>query len=123
MKMKKISTVASSAILALMISGNVFAAENAEGVKEHLGLTLEKTKEAQAAAAAGNKDECVKSIKVAKQHYKEVTGDAAGKPLQDAIKVLKVGQEECEQGNTQKAATTLSEVVTAIDKIHGLINQ
>jgi len=50
MKMSKISTVVSSALLALAVSGSVFAAENAEGVKEHLGLTLERVKAAQAAA-------------------------------------------------------------------------
>ena len=84
-------------------------------------ISTVKTKEAQAAAAAGNKEECVKSIKAAKQHYKEVTGDAAGKPLQDAVKVLKVGQEECEKGDTQKAASTLTEVVSAIDKINAAV--
>ncbi len=121
MKMSKISTVVSSALLALAVSGNVFAAENAAGVKEHFGLTVQKAKEAQASAAAGNKEECLVNIKAAKQHYKEVTGDAAGKPLQDAIKVLKVGQEECEQGNTAKAAATLTEVVNALEKINANI--
>jgi hypothetical protein len=117
MKMSKISTVMSSALLALAVSGNVFSAENAEGVKEHFALTQEKTKEAQAAAAAGKKDECLLAIKAAKQHYKEITGNAASKGLQDAIKVLKVGQEECEKGDTAKAATTIGEVVTSLDVI------
>jgi len=119
MKMIKISTVASTVLLAL--AGNVFAAENAAGVKEHMGLTLQKVKEAQASAAAGNKDECLVNIKTAKQHYKEITGDAAGKPLQDAIKVLKVGQEECEKGDTAKAAETLAGVVSSIDKINAAV--
>jgi hypothetical protein len=35
MKMSKITT----ALLALAVSGSVFAAENAEGVKEHYALT------------------------------------------------------------------------------------
>ena len=117
MKMSKISTVISSAFLALTVSGNVFAAENAEGVREHFALTQEKTKEAQAAAAAGNKDACLVGIKAAKQHYKEITGNAASKALQDAIKTLKVGQEECEKGDTAKAATTIGEVVSALDAI------
>ncbi|MDD1649203.1 MAG: hypothetical protein LUO80_02250 [Methylococcaceae bacterium] len=117
MKMSKISTVVSSALLALAVSGSVFAAENAEGVKEHLGLTLERVKAAQAAAAAGNRDECLSNIKAAKQHYKEVTGDAAGKPLQDAIKNLKVGQEECLAGDTAKGATTLTGVVNELNGI------
>jgi len=117
MKMSKIFTVISSAILALTVSGNVFSAENAEGVKEHFALTQEKTKEAQAAAAAGNKDECLAGIKQAKQHYKEITGNAASKALQDAVKVLKVAQEECEKGDMAKAATTLTEVSNALDAI------
>lgn len=116
MKMIKISTVASTVLL--VMAGNVFAAENAAGVKEHMALTLQKIKDAQASAAAGNKDECVTNIKAAKQHYKEITGDAAGKPLQDAIKVLKVGQEECDKGDTAKAAQTLSGVVASVDKIN-----
>lgn len=117
MKMSKISTVVGSAFLALAVSGSVFAAENSEGVKEHFGLMLERTKAALAAANAGNKDLCVTEIKAAKQHYKEVTGDAAGKPLQDAIKELKVGQAECVDGETAKAATTLTGVIAQFDKI------
>lgn len=118
MKMSKISSVVSGIAFVVAMTGSVFAAENAAGVKEHFGLTLEKTKAAQASAAAGNKDECLTNIKAAKQHYKEVTGDAAGKPLQDAIKVLKVGQEECEQGDTGAAAITLSGVVSQLEKIN-----
>jgi hypothetical protein len=117
MNMSKIFSVVSGVVLSVAMAGNVFAAENAAGVKEHMGLTLGKTKDAQAAAAAGNKEECLVAIKAAKQHYKEVTGDAAGKPLQDAIKQLKVGQEECDKGETAKAAATLTEVVAAIEKI------
>ena len=117
MKMSKITT----ALLALAVSGSVFAAENAEGVKEHYGLTQKEVKEAQAAAAAGDKEGCVKHYKQAKQHYKEITGDAAGKPLQDAIKVLKVGQEECDKGDTAKAAQTLSGVVASVDKINSAL--
>ena len=117
MKTSKISSVLSSAVLALAVSGSVFAAENAAGVAEHLSLTLAKAKDAQAAAAAGNKDQCLADIKATKQHYKEITGDAAGKPLQDATKNLKIGQEECDKGETAKAATTLSGVVDAIAKI------
>lgn len=117
MKTTKTFSVIGGAVLALAISGSAFAAENASGVAEHLGLTLTKIKDAQAAAAASNKDQCLVDIKQAKQHYKEITGDAAGKPLQDAIKTLKVGQEQCEKGDTATAATTLSGVVDAVAKI------
>ena len=119
--MTNIKTVVSSTILALAVSAGAFAAENAEGVREHMALTLEKTKAAQVSAAAGNKDECLSNIKSAKQHYKEITGDAAGKPLQDAIKTLKVGQAECESGDTAKAAQTLTGVVGSLEKINAQV--
>jgi hypothetical protein len=119
--MRKLTTVVSSTLLALAVTGGAFAAENAEGVREHMALTLEKSKAAQSSAAAGNKDECLANIKSAKQHYKEITGDAAGKPLQDAIKVMKVGQEECEKGDTAKAAETLKGVVASLEKINSLV--
>jgi hypothetical protein len=104
---------------ALLLTGScgVFAAENAAGVAEHMGLTIKTTKEAQDAAAAGNKEGCLASIKQAKQHYKELTGDAAGKPMQDAIKVMKEAQADCEAGNTAAAATKLGEVVAAEQKV------
>lgn len=117
MKMSKIFSVVSGAIMVAAVSGNVFAAEDAAGVVVHMKATLEKTQSAQAAAAAGNKDACLADIKAAKQHYKEVTGDKAGKPLQDAIKVLKVGQEQCEKGDTATAATTLADVVSQLQKL------
>lgn len=98
----------------------VNAAENAAGVVEHMGLTVKTTKEALEYAKAGNEHACLSSIKQAKQHYKEITGDAAGKPLQDAIKRLKVAQEECEkEGGGPAAAGILTEVVASLEKIQG----
>jgi hypothetical protein len=102
--------------LAIGSVASVSAAENAAGVAEHMGLTVKTTKEAMEAAKAGNKDGCLANIKQAKQHYKEITGDAAGKPLQDAMKRLKDAQAECEAGDTAKAGGTLAEVVTAMEK-------
>ena len=119
--MKMIKTAVSTTLIALAFSGSVFAAENAEGVKEHMQITVNKAKDALAAAQAGNKDLCVSEIKVTKQHYKEITGDAAGKPLQDAIKTLKVGQAECESGDTAKAAQTLTGVVGSLEKINAQV--
>lgn len=119
--MTKLTTVVTTSLLAVALSGAAFAAENAEGVREHMALTLEKSKAALASATAGNKDECLTNIKSAKQHYKEITGDAAGKPLQDAIKVMKVGQEECEKGETAKASETLKGVVAALEKINAQV--
>ena len=113
MKMSKITT----ALLALAISGSVFAAENAEGVKEHYGLTQKEVKEAQAAAAAGNKEECVKHYKQAKQHYKEITGNAASMRLQKAIDVMQTGKEACQAGDLAKGASIGLEVSKELDAI------
>jgi hypothetical protein len=113
-------------IVSSLILGGVFAlassvsiaAESAAGVAEHFKLTVETTKEALSHAKEGNEHACLSSIKTAKQHYKEVTGDAAGKPLQDAIKRLKDAQAECEkEGGAAKAADILTEVVAALEKI------
>ncbi|GAB6047331.1 hypothetical protein JCM19379_11550 [Methyloparacoccus murrellii] len=117
MKMSKISTVVSSALLALAVSGNVFAAENAEGVKEHFALTQKEVKEAQAAAAAGNKEECVKHYKQAKQHYKEITGNAASMRLQKAIDVMQTGKEACQAGDVAKGAEVGVHVSKELDEI------
>jgi hypothetical protein len=103
--------------LALGNVATVTAAENAAGVAEHMNLTVKTLKEALDAAKAGNKDAALSSIKQAKQHYKEITGDAAGKPLQDAIKRLKEAQAEIEKGNTAGGATILEEVVPAVEKV------
>jgi hypothetical protein len=116
--------------LGAMIVGGVFAlggvaanaAENAAGVKEHMDLTVKTTKEAMEAAKAGNESGCLASIKQAKQHYKEITGDAAGKPLQDAMKRMKEAQAECEkEGGAAAGAAILAEVVASMEKIQANI--
>lgn len=106
--------------LGLAGASSVYAAETSAGVAEHMGLTIKSTQEALEAAKGGNEHGCLASIKQAKQHYKEVTGDAAGKPLQDAIKRLKEAQAECEkEGGGPKAAEILTEVVASMQKIKG----
>lgn len=110
MTISKTSKILASTLLAGFTFGAV-AAENAAGVAEHLNLTIETAKAAQSAAAAGNKDACLSNIKQSKQHYKELTGAPNGKPMQDAIKVMKEAQENCNNGNTSEAATQLSDVV------------
>lgn len=97
--------------------GNAIAAESTTGVNEHFDLTIKSVQEAQAGAASGNKQGCLDGIKQAKQHYKEITGAAAGKPLQDALKKMRTGQEACEAGDTAKGAAILSEVVSDLQKI------
>jgi hypothetical protein len=97
--------------------GVASAAENAEGVKEHMGLTVKTTKEALAAATAGNGEGCVTSIKQAIQHYKEITGDAAGKPLQDTIKKIKAAKDACAAGDATEGAAVLTDAVADLEKI------
>jgi hypothetical protein len=115
-------------ILNTLVLGGVFAltstaalaAESAAGVAEHFKLTVETTKEALNHAKEGNEHACLSSIKTAKQHYKEITGDAAGKGLQDAMKRMKEAQAECEkEGGAPKAAEILTEVVATLEKLKG----
>lgn len=119
MKMNK--TLVLGALLltgAMGVSGGAIAAENAAGVKEFMVKTVQTTKEAQAAAATGDKDGCLSAIKQTKQNYKEITGDAAGKPLQDALKKVRQAQDLCAAGNTSEAAPLLSEAAAAMEKVN-----
>ena len=120
MKTNKITMTLGALLLtgAFGLSGSVFAAENALGVKEFMAKTLETAKAAQAAAAAGDEAGCLAAIKQTKQYYKEITGDAAGKPLQDAMKKIKAGQAHCEADNAQSAVPDLSEAVATMEKIN-----
>lgn len=123
--MSKISKKLTGVVLAgfMGVAGSAFAAENAAGVLEHTDLTVKSIKAALEAAKAGNEAGCVANIKQGKQHYKEITGDAAGKPLQDAIKVLKEGQAACEAGDAAKGAEILVGVVAALEKIQAGIKK
>lgn len=112
---KKLSGVLLASLVS--VAGSTLAAESAAGVAEHMGLTIKVTKEALEAAKAGNEAGCLANIKQAKQHYKEITGDAAGKPLQDAMKRMKEAQAACESGNSAQGAEILTEVVSAMEKI------
>jgi hypothetical protein len=106
------------AAFALGGASSVYAAETKAGVAEAMDKTINSTKEALAEAKEGNEHACLASIKQAKQYYKEITGDAAGKPLQDAIKRMKVAQEFCEkEGGAAQAAEILTEVVSSLEKV------
>lgn len=105
------------ALGAFTMTQGAVAAENAAGVKKFMEETVKNNKDAQAAAAAGNKEGCLTAIKATKQSYKEITGDAAGKPMQDAIKRVKEAQAECEGGSTAKAAEILAEVSKTMEAI------
>ena len=117
MKMNKL--MGAVVLGAFALTANVsFAAENAEGVKEHFALTIKTLKEAQDAAKTGNEPACRDNIKLAKQNYKEITGDAAGKPLQDAMKRVNDAQALCEkEGGAVEAAGILAEVVATMEKL------
>ncbi|HYE38040.1 hypothetical protein [Methylocaldum sp.] len=119
MKMNKTAKVLSALLLtgAFGVSGSAIAAENAAGVAEHFGLTVKTAKEAHEAAKAGDKDGCLSGIKQSIQHYKELTGAAAGKELQDTIKVVKEAKGECESGNTTKGAELLGQAVPVLEKL------
>lgn len=104
-----------------LVTGAASAAENAAGVKEHFGLLVKTAKEAYEHAAAGHADLCAESIKAAKQHYKEITGDAAGKPLQDAMKKVTAARDACQSGDAAAAAEVLKETVPQIEKIEANI--
>lgn len=118
---KKLSSVLLAGFMS--VAGSAMAAESAAGVAEHMGLTVKVTKEALEAAKSGNEAGCLASIKQAKQHYKEITGDAAGKPMQDAMKRMKDAQAACESGNSAQGAEILAEVVAALEKIQANIKK
>lgn len=126
MKIQKISNGLGALMVgsALILSGSssVYAAESASGVKEAMEQTVKATEQALEAAKGANEKGCLANIKQAKQYYKEITGDAAGKPLQDAIKRLKEAQAECDkEGGGPKAAEILTEVVASMKKIQSNI--
>ncbi len=100
-----------------LASSAASAAESAAGVKEHMGLMVKTVKEAQDHAAQGHGDLCTESIKQSIQHYKELTGDAAGKPLQDAVKKIKLAKDGCQAGDTSEAAALLGETLPVLEKI------
>ena len=98
-----------------------FAAENAAGVKEHMDLFVKTVKEANEHANLGHGDLCTESIKQSIQHYKEITGDAAGKPLQDAVKKIKAAKDACQAGDTAEGAAVLSATIPDIEKINSAL--
>lgn len=101
-----------------LVSASASAAENAAGVKEHMGLFINAVKEAADHANQGHGDLCTESIKKSIQHYKEITGDAAGKPLQDAVKKIKAAKDACQAGDTAEASAVLSSTIPDVEKIN-----
>jgi hypothetical protein len=93
------------------------AAESASGVAEYMALTIKTAKQAQESAKQGNKEGCLQGIRETRQHYKEITGDAAGMGLQRAIGKMKTAQFACEAGDTAKGADILAEVVKDLEAV------
>lgn len=102
----------SAFLLAGIVSGNAIAAEDASGVLGYMDKTIASVKLAQAAAqkGQGNKDDCVNNIKEAKQHYKQLTGDAAGVDTQNAIKLVKEAQELCGKDTSSDMSAAVSKL-------------
>jgi hypothetical protein len=119
MKANKIANMLGALLLtgAFGLSGGAFAAENAAGVAVHFDELVKSAQLALDSAKAGNKDASLTEIKAAKQHYKELTGDAAGKGMQDAIKKLSAAQDAIKAGDTAKGAEILGEVVPELQKL------
>ena len=114
--LKHLSAVLLASVFGLA-AGSASAAESASGVREHLDMMVKTVKEANEHAAAGHQDLCVESIKASIQHYKEVTGDAAGKPLQDAVKKIKAAKDACQAGDPAEASAVLIDTIPALEKI------
>ena len=74
-------------------------------------------KAATEAAKAGDAKGCTDHYKQAKQHYKEITGNAASMSLQKAIDVMKTGKEACQAGDTAKGAEAGEKVTAELDAI------
>lgn len=111
MKMNKISKVLGALLLTGALSGSAFAAENTAGVAEHFDALVKTAELALDNVNNGNKDAAVTDIKQAKQHYKELTGDASGKDMQDAVKQLSAAQDALRAGDTAKGKEILTQVV------------
>jgi hypothetical protein len=119
MKMNKVTKVLGALLLtgAFGLSGGAFAAESAAGVSAHFDELVKSAKSAQQSAQAGDKEASLKEIKAAKQHYKELTGDASGKQMQDAVKRLSEAQDLIKSGDTAKGSEVLAEVVSTLEKL------
>jgi hypothetical protein len=113
--------------LLMACGGHVQAAgKAAAAAANHMSQTVQATQQALDAAQARDQSACLANIKLAKQGYKEVSGDFAdrpveedtiGKPLEDAIKKLKEGQKACESGDTAGAVAILGQALSAMKSI------
>lgn len=108
MKMNKIAKVLGALLLTGFLSGSVFAAENSAGVAEHFDQLVKTAGLALDNANNGNKEAAITDIKQAKQHYKELTGDASGKDMQDVVKQLTAAQDALKSGDAEKGKEILA---------------
>lgn len=114
MKTSKISKILGALLLTGVMSGSAFAAENAAGVAEHFDQLVQAASLALDNANNGNAAASITEIKAAKQHYKELTGDASGKDMQDAVKQLTAAQDDLKAGNVDAGKEKLTAVVAKL---------
>ncbi|MGZ8217456.1 small metal-binding protein SmbP [Methylomagnum sp.] len=112
--MNKIAKALSALLLTGILSGSAFAAENSAGVAEHFDMLVKTAGLALDNANNGNKDAAITDIKQAKQHYKELTGDASGKDMQDVIKQLTAAQDALKAGEADKSKEILASAVAKL---------
>lgn len=124
MRNSKISMLIASALLTVAASGSVMAEEGKKGgtcespecVSAKIPEVFKLIEAGQAAAAAKNWEECKKNIKSARQEVKYLTGDAQGKPTQDAGIYMKLGLRQCQSEDKEGANTKADGESTIVSK-------
>lgn len=117
MKTSKISKILGALLLTGALSGSAFAAENSAGVAVHFDELVKTSQLALDNANNNNAAAAVTEIKAAKQHYKELTGEASGKEMQDAVKKLSAAQDALKAGDLAKGKEILADAVAQIKKL------
>ncbi|SMF95851.1 hypothetical protein SAMN02949497_3226 [Methylomagnum ishizawai] len=117
MKIKNLTKVLGAFVLTSIMSGSVFAAESAGGVAAAFDDLVKNATAAADSAKAGDKDGCLNGAKAAKQDYKQLTGAATGKAMQDTITKLSQGKDLCSEGKVAEAAPILAEVAATLAKL------
>lgn len=122
MKNLKVSKVLAALMLGGMLSLTVvpavYAVETAHGVAEFTQKSLDSAKAALEHAKAGHKAETLTSLKEIRQYTKEITGDAAGKKLQDANKHIKEAINAVDANDLNAAAEHLNVAIPMLDEIN-----
>ncbi len=105
-------------LLAVGTVPSAYAAENAAGVTEFAAKTADAAKKALEELQSGRPDEAMVELKNVRQFSKEITGDAAGMPLQKANKAIKETMRILdEEKDNKKAIETLTPAVKTLQDI------